>query len=134
AGEWPIPVTLRVQYIPDDADQVAAAELLQRFALTLCGRALLLTPTAVGAIRLRRVAAREGASDEAYRLRIMPGELGSLDVEAATRAGLLRAASSAAQLLCWPGRTRLPALQIDDAPQFRWRGAMLDSARHFQSV
>lgn len=133
-GEWPIPASLRVQYLPDDADQVAAADLLQRIVLSLCGRELQLTPTAVGAIRLRRVAAAEGASDEAYRLRVTPGELGNLDIEAATRAGLLRAASSAAQLLCWPGRTRLPALQIDDAPQFRWRGAMLDSARHFQSV
>ena len=27
----------------------------------------------------------------------------------------------------------IPALQIDDAPRFRWRGLMLDSARHYQS-
>ncbi len=27
----------------------------------------------------------------------------------------------------------IPALAIDDAPRFRWRGLMLDSARHYQS-
>src|SRR5690606_27752028 len=29
---------------------------------------------------------------------------------------------------------RIPALRIEDAPRFDWRGVMLDSARHFQSV
>jgi hexosaminidase len=31
------------------------------------------------------------------------------------------------------GAIRIPAMQIEDAPRFRWRGLMLDSARHFQS-
>ncbi len=32
------------------------------------------------------------------------------------------------------GATRLPALVIDDAPRFAWRGLMLDVARHFHPV
>jgi hexosaminidase len=41
--------------------------------------------------------------------------------------------------LCTPGPARgddeivLPAMRITDSPRFRWRGLMLDSARHFQS-
>ena len=31
------------------------------------------------------------------------------------------------------GRVALPALHIEDAPRFPWRGLMLDSARHYQS-
>jgi hexosaminidase len=32
------------------------------------------------------------------------------------------------------GSLRVPAMRIDDAPRFAWRGLMLDSARHFQGV
>ena len=41
--------------------------------------------------------------------------------------------------LCTPGPARgddeivLPAMRIADSPRFRWRGLMLDSARHYQS-
>lgn len=31
------------------------------------------------------------------------------------------------------GPARIPAVTIDDAPRFGWRGLMLDSARHYQS-
>ena len=31
------------------------------------------------------------------------------------------------------GRVIVPALDIEDAPRFAWRGLMLDSARHYQS-
>lgn len=134
-GEWTIPATLRVQFAPDDPDEAAAAHWLHYLARQLCGRELMLAPTARGDIRLRRHAAETGDEAEAYRLNVVAGPVdGGLRLEAGHRAGLLHAAGSAAQLLCWPGRDALPAMRIADAPQFRWRGAMLDSARHMPSV
>ena len=58
-------------------------------------------------------------------------------IRAATPAGLFYGAVSLWQLATpWPaGETvQIPAVSIQDAPQFAWRGAMLDSARHMQSV
>ena len=55
-------------------------------------------------------------------------------VQAATEAGLFYGAATLSQLLSGGSNGVLPALRIDDAPRFSWRGLMLDSARHFQSL
>src|SRR5262249_17146807 len=50
--------------------------------------------------------------------------------------GLLYAAVTLWQLCTatqGPAPAELPAMRIVDEPRFRWRGLMLDSARHFQS-
>ncbi|MGH8154485.1 MAG: family 20 glycosylhydrolase [Rhodanobacteraceae bacterium] len=61
-----------------------------------------------------------------------------ITVTARTAKGLYYGSVTLWQLLT-PGGTRtasveVPAVHIDDWPRFRWRGLMLDSARHFQSV
>ncbi len=73
------------------------------------------------------------ASAEAYSLDITPQRI---RVSARDERGLFYGAVTLWQLLTLDrgDRIRVPALRIDDAPRFAWRGLMLDSARHFQSV
>ncbi len=76
---------------------------------------------------------RGAAGDEAYDLRVSPGRI---TVSAASTAGLFYGATTAWQLLtpdAGHGAVAVPQLSIHDAPRFRWRGLMLDSARHYQS-
>lgn len=81
------------------------------------------------AIRLRRVA---GIPAEGYRLNSGPE---GATIEASDDAGLLYGAVTLWQLATQPGATgRVAGVRIADAPRFRWRGLMLDSARHFQTV
>ncbi len=68
---------------------------------------------------------------EGYQLR-SNGD--GVTVAAATEAGLFYGAATLSQLFTSNADGALPALRIDDAPRFSWRGLMLDSARHFQSL
>lgn len=87
-------------------------------------------PPSVGAI----VLTREGPSGEAYTLDI---NAKGVTIAAAKRAGLFYGAMSLWQLAT-PDETKgpvaLPAAAIEDAPRFAWRGLMVDSARHYQSL
>ncbi len=66
----------------------------------------------------------EGHGPEGYALSI---ESAGVRVEAETREGFLHAVASLRQLL---GDGPLPAVRIQDAPRFRWRGLHVDVARH----
>ncbi len=56
-------------------------------------------------------------------------------VKAADPRGLFYGAVTLWQLLENDGgAVHAPAIRIDDAPRFAWRGLMLDSARHFETV
>lgn len=72
---------------------------------------------------------------EGYRLDIAAS---GATIVAATDAGLFHGAATLLQLLTpeddAAGPARLPLLHIVDQPRFAWRGLMLDSARHLQSV
>ena len=74
------------------------------------------------------------ASPESYRLVVDPG---SIRISAPDARGLFYGAVTLWQLAtpdAATGEVRIPALKIEDAPRFGWRGYMLDSARHFESV
>lgn len=69
----------------------------------------------------------DGSED--YRLEVGPA---GVRLRAGSREGALRGASTLWQLALSHG-TSLPAFRIEDGPRFSWRGAMLDSVRHFQT-
>ncbi len=69
---------------------------------------------------------------EGYRLQVTPERI---SIRAADGAGLFYGGVSLWQLLpAGKGATGLAAVDITDAPRLKWRGLMLDSVRHFQSV
>ncbi|WP_116810789.1 family 20 glycosylhydrolase [Steroidobacter cummioxidans] len=92
---------------------------------------------ASGAISFKLLADEGTPDDEGYSLDASPR---GITVSARSPRGLFYGAVSLWQLLTAeapsaPGATTIdvPALTITDAPRFRWRGLMLDSARHYQS-
>ncbi len=117
--------------------EAARAEAL-RFAALLARTGapalkLSTTPARAGAITFALDDALPGQSPERYRLRI---DAEGVRLVAADARGLHYGAVTLWQLLSGePGdAVSLPALVIDDAPRFGWRGLMLDSARHFQGI
>ncbi|MFE2457837.1 beta-N-acetylhexosaminidase [Streptomyces sp. NPDC059402] len=87
-----------------------------------------------GAVRL---ALDAGLPDEGYRLVVAPE---GVHLTGGDAAGLFWGAQTLRQLLGPDAfrraplpdrRWRLPLVRIEDAPRFRWRGLMLDVARHF---
>jgi hexosaminidase len=70
--------------------------------------------------------------DESYRLAITSQ---SAVLTAATDVGAMHGMETFLQLISMEnGACRLPAVAIDDAPRFRWRGFMLDVSRHFEPI
>jgi hexosaminidase len=84
-----------------------------------------------------RLAAREGARDEeGYSLDVSPRRI---VLSARSPRGLFYGAVTLWQLAtaersALDGNAKvisIPAVEIEDAPRFRWRGVMLDAARHY---
>lgn len=86
-----------------------------------------------GGIRFVLDPAFKSASPEAY---VLDTATDGITVRANDERGLFYGAVTLWQLSTQGGEAgiRIPALHIEDAPRFGWRGLMLDSARHFQSV
>ncbi len=86
------------------------------------------------AIVLRRDPHAAVAQAEGYALDVTPD---GVRISARDDAGLFHGAITLWQLLtpdAQHGPVTLAAMQIRDQPRFAWRGLMLDSVRHFQSV
>jgi len=77
--------------------------------------------------------ARASGNPESYTLDVSPD---AIRVAAGDPRGLFYGGITLWQLSTSDAARggRIPAVHIDDAPRFAWRGLMLDSARHFQSV
>ena len=89
---------------------------------------------APNAIVLQRDPKAPVANSEGYALDVTPQ---GIRVTARDDAGLFHGVVTLWQLLtpdAQQGAVVIPALHIRDQPRFVWRGLMLDSARHFQSV
>jgi hexosaminidase len=113
----------------NDAGCAAAADRLRAWIGK--GRGLTLSGAASGpGIVFRRRAAPGG---EGYRLTVTPS---GITIDAASDAGFLYGAATLFQLATQQSgaadEVDIPAVTIDDAPRFAWRGLMLDSVRHFQ--
>ena len=71
-----------------------------------------------------------GDTTESYRLAVASD---TIRLTSSSEAGLFRGLQTLRQLLAMPDG-RIPALRIEDAPRFSWRGVHLDVARHFFPV
>ena len=131
AGEFVFGAKTRVAFNGPGSEQVAKhfVELAQRthgFDLPLAGN-----KASTGAI-LFEISRNAPAANESYALRVTPA---GITVSAREPRGLFYGAVTLWQLLGSPesGVPRIRAVTIEDAPRFRWRGLMLDTARHYQS-
>ena len=144
----PAPVSLQLQdgsfalsaatvIVADGAEARAAAEQFQRTVNKTHGLDLKIAAQGTGnnAITFRKDAATSDAKPESYQLEVNPK---GIVVSASDAAGLFYGGVTLWQAL--PQATsagdalQVPALRIEDAPRFGWRGFMMDPARHFWTV
>ncbi len=116
---------------------------LDRFLIRLdrqCGeirRSQYLSKDAASFVLTLKVAGPGGTvqgldEDESYQLLITPSQA---TLTAATDVGAMHGMETFLQLVKLEnGTCGVPAVTIDDAPRFRWRGFMIDVSRHFEPV
>lgn len=126
-----------------DAAVVRTAQMLAALLRPSTGFALPVSdgmgPGVRGFIAFRLDPSREALGAEGYELRSWRD---SVRIVARQPAGLFHGMQTLRQLLPFgveshmrlSRRWAVPSLHVVDAPRFRWRGAMLDVARHFFTV
>jgi hexosaminidase len=130
----------------DDPAVQRSAAMLAEFVRRATGLLPVVQPAAnarpADTIELRVDPSDRTIAPEGYDLTIAPH---AIAVKASSPAGVFYAVQTIRQLLpSWaeyeaivyqrPRPATLPALHIQDAPRFGWRGAMLDVSRHFFTV
>jgi len=126
----------RVRAAAADAAALQAAEQFVAMLQGSHGIALTLDTAdaapAPGTITFSTAASLDIAA-EGYRLEV---DAAGIQIQAADAAGAFYGAVSLWQLTGEAAvlPVAIPALRIDDAPRFAWRGYMLDSSRHIQSI
>lgn len=131
-GAYHVTSRTPIIYPPGDKDAQAAAQRLAELLDRSRGLKLSVQPGGpqAGAIVFKRGL----PTGEAYQLDV--GASGVV-VTSGGAAGLFYGATSLWQLATespGSGPVNIAGRRIEDAPRFAWRGLMLDSARHFQSV
>ncbi len=131
-GTFRLEGTIVLSVPPGDIEARGVA-LQLRDMLKGAGRRFTISDRAPDAGQHAIVLARSAlaASPEAYTLDVAPERI---TIAAATRRGLFYGAITTWQLSTQNTASRLPAIHIADTPRFSWRGVLIDSARHFQSV
>lgn len=128
-------VALTAQTDPRLTRAVARAigRLARRTALTLSA-----APVADSVARLAIAAAAAGQAiqseteDESYTLDVTPARA---TLAAPTVVGALRGLETLLQLVAADSAGfYLPAVHIEDAPRFPWRGLLVDAGRHFEPI
>jgi hexosaminidase len=135
AGQFSVTAGTRIMFA--DSQGETAARYLVDLVQRTCGIALTVGASGTAAVNNVidfRLTAAESASDpDSYSLDISPERIVILASDAR---GLFYGAVTLWQLLSADSGhlPTVPVMHIEDAPRFAWRGLMLDSARHFQSV
>jgi hexosaminidase len=114
-------------------DSGARKAALRLAELARLSRGLRLPLTANASRPAIRFVRESGGKPESYRLQVTPA---GATISASDDAGLLYGAVSLWQAMTQEpgaGAVAVPGFTVADAPRFKWRGLMLDSARHFQS-
>ena len=125
----PLVITDGARIVADAAGASSARELAD---LVLRTRGLHLSLQGGGRAAIRLVRTR-GTAPESYVLKVAAD---GVRIEASDDAGLFYGAVTLWQLMTadgGKGPASLAPMTIQDSPRFRWRGLMLDSARHFQT-
>ena len=125
-GSFTLSSSTGIRVSPNDRGAAAAASYLRDLLVRSNGISLTIGHAAAAVRFVRRPGfAAEGYAVESTRNGVI--------ISASTDAGLLYGAVTVWQLASGEHPNVVPTASIKDAPRFRWRGLMLDSARHFQS-